>query len=105
MKKKVGKGERVSNIVQLRGASMKKKLEYDHIENSLTFEDVLTKKRVTVKLLEGYLDQADYDDCKSMDTCYSRLWLHDQKAFIQEDIKKSVTYLEKYRKKIVLSSK
>ena len=67
MKKKVGKGERVRNIVQLRGASMKKKLEYDHIENSLTFEDVLTKKRVTVKLLEGYLDQADYDDCKSMD--------------------------------------
>lgn len=53
MKKKVGKGERVRNIVQLRGASMKKKLEYDYIENSLTFEDVLTKKRVTVKLLEG----------------------------------------------------
>ena len=42
-------------------------LEYNHIEKSLTFEDVLTKKRVTVKLLERYLDQADYDHCKSKD--------------------------------------
>ena len=53
---------------------MKIILEYDHIEQYFIFEDILTKKPYKgslVKSLEGYLDKAGYDYCKSKDiaTC------------------------------------
>ena len=87
MKKKIG--QREIDIARSRSVSMKTILECDHIEQSLIFEDILTKKpdkSSLVKSLEGYLDKADYDYCKSKDItnmCYSRLYVHDQKDFIQ----------------------
>ena len=60
------------------------------IEQSLIFEDILTKKpnkSSLVKSLEGYLDKADYDYCKSKDitTCVivDFMPMIDQKDFIQ----------------------
>ena len=44
MKKKIGQGQREIDIARSRGVSMKKIIEYDHLEQSLIFEDILTKK-------------------------------------------------------------
>ena len=88
MNKKIGQGQREIDIARSRGVSMNKILEYDHIEQSLISEDILTKKPdkgSLVQSLEGYLDNAECDYCKSKDitTCNTRLYVHDQKDFIQ----------------------
>ena len=84
MKKKIGQEQREINIACSRGVSMKKILEYDHIEQSLIFDDILTKKpekSSLVKALEGYLDN-DYDYCKSKDITACVI-VDCQKDFIQ----------------------
>ena len=44
MKKKIGQGQREIDIARSRGLSMKTILEYDHLEQCLIFEDILTKE-------------------------------------------------------------
>ena len=74
LKKKIGLGQRDIDIARSRGVSMKKLLEYDHMEQSVIFEDILTKKpdkSSLVKALEAYLEKTDYDYDKRRDitTC------------------------------------